>query len=143
MAPIFKYALSALCVLAACPVLAAPIQDTQALARRQAAGVGQGSDDLFTDLDNGTGYGIEDAEDNTANTINQIKGAVPARRQLNKIADGANTLVSAAGSPQVGGQVDEIGNTVDTYGTNDSADAGDQAGTVAEQTLEAAGSDAP
>lgn len=40
MAPLLKYVLSALCVLAISPVLAAPVQVGVALERRQLAGVG-------------------------------------------------------------------------------------------------------
>lgn len=44
------------------------------------------ADAIFTDTDNGVGYGVENAEDNTANNINAAKGATPGRRQLDKIA---------------------------------------------------------
>lgn len=40
MAPLLKYALSALCVFAISPVLAAPVQAGVALQRRQGAGFG-------------------------------------------------------------------------------------------------------
>lgn len=40
MAPIFKYAIGALCVFAACPTFAAPVPGSLALAKRQLAGVG-------------------------------------------------------------------------------------------------------
>lgn len=54
--------------------------------RRQLAGEGAAADSILTDTDNGVGFGIENAEDNTANLITSTKGGVPAtpksRRQL-------------------------------------------------------------
>lgn len=146
MAPITKFLVSALTLLLASPALSAPV-NTDALSVRQLAGVGAGSDAIFTDTDNGVGYGTENAEDNTADNIRAAKGAVPAtprsRRQLDKIANGAANVANAAGAPAAGNVVQSNGDRIDGQGTSDSAVVGEQVGSDEETVLEQAGSDAP
>lgn len=100
-----------------------------------------GFSDILTDTDSGTGYGIEDAEDNTANLISSITGGSttsgsttssgsasappppppppppPARlrlrRQLDKISNGAGAIGDAAGLGTVTDPVAAEGDSVD------------------------------
>lgn len=65
----------ALTLLSLSYVLAAPLP--------QFAGEGAAANTIFSDTDNGVGYGFENAEDNIAGNIATVKGAFPAvRRQL-------------------------------------------------------------
>jgi hypothetical protein len=60
----------------------------------QLAGEGAACNSVLSSTDNGVGFGVENAEDNTANTIKSSGGKV--RRQLDKIANGAGTVGDAA-----------------------------------------------
>lgn len=70
MAPINKALISALAFLLITPAFSAPILS------RQLAGEGAACNSVLSGTDNGVGYGVENAEDNTATTISS------ARRQL-------------------------------------------------------------
>lgn len=59
------------------------------------------------------------------------------------VPDGEGTLANSLGQGTVGSQVDNLGNTLDTQGTNDSGDIGTQVAGDEETTLEDAGSDTP
>lgn len=69
-----------------------------ALPTPQLAGEGAASNSILSSTDNGVGYGIENAEDNTAALVTSTKGAVPAvpaaRRQLAGEGAAANSLFS-------------------------------------------------
>ncbi|KAF2480916.1 hypothetical protein BDY17DRAFT_202518 [Neohortaea acidophila] len=134
--------------------------------RRQLAGVGSGSDSIFTDTDNGVGYGVENAEDNLAGNL---KGESPStspsqsgsgssssgpppppppppskrRRQLNKVAAGEQTLANAAGVGSSTEGLTNEENTLDGDGTNGAAEVGAAIGSTEASTLENAGNQVP
>lgn len=106
-----------------------------ALARRQLAGEGAAANSILSSTDNGIGYGIENAEDNTADLITSVKGgtAAPAvpklgRRQGDKISNGLKAIGNAAGVSTVTDPVGNAGDSIDgslTSGaTNIGADIG-------------------
>ncbi|KAL5381486.1 hypothetical protein DPSP01_007199 [Paraphaeosphaeria sporulosa] len=70
-----------------------------ALPTPQLAGEGAAANSLLSSTDNGVGYGIENAEDNTAALVGSIKGSIPAvpavRRQLAGEGAAANSLLSS------------------------------------------------
>lgn len=71
-------------------VVAAPIA--------QLAGEGAAANSILSSTDNGIGYGIENAEDNTAALITSLKGGLPAapvRRQLAGEGAAANSILSS------------------------------------------------
>jgi hypothetical protein len=116
-----------------------------ALPTPQIAGEGSACDSVLTSTDNGVGYGVENAEDNTANTVSSTKGSTGARRrrQLDKISKGAGTLGDAAGAGAVADPAAAEGESVDGTLTGDAANAGAQVGNTEASTLEQAGSDVP
>lgn len=65
----------------------------------QLAGEGAACNSALSSTDNGVGYGVENAEDNTAYTIKSSGGKL--RRQLDKIANGASAVGDAAGAGAV------------------------------------------
>jgi hypothetical protein len=115
--------------------------------RRQLAGEGAAANSILSDTDNGIGYGIENAEDNTASLITSAKGSTSAspvtRRQLDKIANGAGAVLDAAGAPAAANVVTSNGDSVDGTLTSDAADAGASVGSAEESALESAGSAVP
>lgn len=133
------------------------------MTRRQLAGEGSACDSIVSDTDNAVGYGIENAEDNTAALISGSSsssttttggsGAAPppppskkdpkARRQLDKIANGASNILDAAHLNQVGGVVKTVGDNVDGELTSGVANLGAQVGSFEEQTLEGVGKAIP
>lgn len=123
-----------------------------ALPTPQLAGEGQAADSIFTSIDNGIGYGIENAENNIAATISSLKGnnpqgATPAppttRRQLDKISNGfqaiGNSLAVGSKTSPVTSQLD----TTDGDLTSGAADLGSHIGSTEESTLEDLGSSVP
>jgi hypothetical protein len=108
--------------------------------RRQLAGEGAAADSILTDTDNGVGYGTENAENNAASLITSAKGSTP-KRQLDKIANGAGNVCTAAGG-DCGNQVGAA-DSIDGALTSGAADAGAAVGSTEEQSLEAAGSAVP
>lgn len=119
-----------------------------ALPTPQLAGEGAAANSLLSDTDNGVGYGIKNAEENTAALITSLKGgaavpAAPARRQLDKISDGFQEVSNAAGT---GGSTTSLTGALDTIdgdSTSGAANLGADAGGLEEGTLEAAGKAVP
>lgn len=62
--------------------------------RRQLHGEGAAADSILTDTDNGVGFGIENAEDNTANLITSTKGGAKHRRQLHGEGAAADSILT-------------------------------------------------
>ncbi len=112
----------------------------------QLAGEGAAADSIFTSTDNGIGYGIENAENNLAGLVTSLKGsapAAPARRQLDKVSNGFQTLSIAAGT---GGSTTSLTGALDTIdgdSTSGAANLGADIGALEESTLEAAGNSVP
>ncbi|KAG9570519.1 hypothetical protein KCU71_g771, partial [Aureobasidium melanogenum] len=123
--------------------------------RRQLAGEGSACDSIVSDTDNAVGYGIENAEDNTAALISGSSSSTSsgsgaasppppkkgpkARRQLDKIANGASNILDAAHLNQLGGVVKNVGDNVDGELTSGVANLGAEVGSSEEQTLEGIG----
>lgn len=120
--------------------------------------LGAAADSILTDTDNGVGYGIENAEDNIASNVASVTGgsaggstgvAAPPppppkqRRQLDKIANGAQAIGNAAGAGSVTSPVTSAGDSVDGTLTSGAANAGAEFGATEESTLEGAGSAVP
>jgi len=145
MAPISKF----LVILAASNlVLAAPVM----VDRRQLAGEGNLFDSLFTDTDNGVGYGVENAEDNLTTLLggtpsrgggsstsggNGGNGNPPppppppgpkAKRQGDKIANGAAGVLNALHLGSAADLVQTDGDNVDGQLTDDATEIGEQFG---------------
>ena len=126
-------------------IIAAPLR------ARQLAGEGAAANSVLSSTDNGVGYGVENAEDNTADLIRQLKGgaATPAlpgariKRQGDKIANGLANIIDAAGSPSTASVVKTAGDNIDGDLTSGAANAGADVGTMEESTLEDAGSAVP
>lgn len=129
--------------------------------RRQLAGEGAAADSILTDTDNGVGYGVENAEDNTANLITSVKGGSTTtgggsgsnppppppphkfRRQGDKISNGLKAIGNAAGVGVVTDPVGNAGDSLDGTLTSGAANAGASIGSTEETTLENAGSAVP
>jgi hypothetical protein len=164
MSPVSKIVAIAAIIALAAPGMAAPA----AIDTRQLAGEGAAADSLFTDTDNGIGYGVEHAEDNTANLISgsnsygsgsgsgSSSGGPPpppppggpgphrlARRQGDKMANGAADVLNALNQPQAANVVKTNGDNVDGQLTSGAANAGAQIGSTEETTLVNAGSMVP
>ncbi|KAJ4319428.1 hypothetical protein N0V94_003932 [Neodidymelliopsis sp. IMI 364377] len=116
-----------------------------ALPTPQLAGEGKAADSLFSSTDNGLGYGIENAEDNTAALVTSMKGSAPARRtpQLDKISNGFQTLSNAAGTGASTTSLTDSLDTIDGDSTDGAANIGADVGTLEEGSLEAAGKAVP
>ena len=127
---------------------------------RQLAGTGAAADSILTDTDNGVGYGVENAEDNTAATISSVTGTSSggdpppppppppkknprSRRQLDKIANGAGAISKAAGIGATTDSIVAVADSDDGTTTSGQADAGSKVGSTEESTLESAGSAVP
>lgn len=130
------------------------------VSRRQLAGEGAACNSVLSSTDNGVGYGVENAEDNTANLISgsssstttttgsgssnpppppPAKKGPKVKRQGDKIANGAAAILDAAKLNAVGDPEKTIGDNVDGELTSAAANAGAQVGATEEQTLENAG----
>lgn len=169
MAPsLTQILISALLVVASlnpAPTLAAPLPG-DLIAARQLAGEGAAANSLLSSTDNGVGYGVENAEDNTAALISgssagsssgsgssssspppppppPSKSKSKSRRQADKIANGAAAILDAAGQPAAASAVETNGDSVDGTLTSDAANEGAQLGSTEESTLEGAGSAVP
>lgn len=136
---------------------------TSALPTPQLAGEGAFFDSVFTDTDNGVGYGIENAEDNIANNISGAKGQSgtaspsggsgsggnppppppPHRRQLDKISKGFQAISEAAGTGQGTSAATDALNNADGTLTSGAANLGATIGSTEESTLEGAGKSVP
>jgi hypothetical protein len=137
----------------------------------QLAGEGAASDSIISNIDNGVGYGVEDAEDKIAANIDSLKsggglgnlgsstgGATggssgppppppppggPHRRQLDKISNGFQAISQAAGSgAETQGLTNQLDN-VDGESTSDAANAGAQIGNAETSILTKIGSSVP
>ncbi|KAK5053876.1 hypothetical protein LTR84_001838 [Exophiala bonariae] len=161
MAPsVTKIFLSALLVAASLqPTFAAPLPG-DIISARQLAGEGAAADSILTSTDNGVGYGIENAEDNTAALLSSSgtssgssgsgSSSPPppppphkSRRQADKIANGAGAILNAAGQPGAANAVTSNGDSVDGTLTSDAANTGAQIGSTEESTLEGVGKAIP
>jgi len=138
-----------------------PAVPARSRVRRQLAGEGAAANSILSQLDNGLGYGIEDAEDNTAALITSIKGgstgatssggsAPPppppgpkSRRQLDKIANGLGAVGNAAGLSAVTNPIVAAGDSIDGSLTSAAANAGASIGDAEVSTLEGIGSAIP
>jgi hypothetical protein len=131
--------------------------------RRQLAGEGAACDSVLSSTDNGVGYGVENAEDNTAallggtssgttTTTGGSGDAAPPppppkgpknKRQADKIANGLADVLSAGHLGPVADIEKNLGDTVDGQLTDDAASAGAQVGSAEESALESAGKAIP
>lgn len=128
-----------------------------ALPTPQLAGEGQAFDSVFTDTDNGVGYGIENAEDNLAGLISGTKGSAGgagagstgtappprARRQADKIAHGLQAVSDAAGTGSSTTAATDVVVNLDGTLTSGAANAGASVGSTEESTLEELGNAVP
>lgn len=133
--------------------VAGVIQSIPHSLRRQLAGEGALCNAIFSDTDNGVGHGVEDVEDNIANLIKpgssgsggtgSAPPAPPAmrrKRQLDKIANGLQTLSNAAGTGAATSSLTQALDTIDGLSTSGAANLGASIGQAEESTLEALGS---
>lgn len=129
----------------------------------QIGGEAQACYSILNNVDNGSGYGIEDAEDNLAQAISgkapansnagNTGGNAPApappaanrrrRRQLNKVAPGFQNLADALNVGQAAEPVTTLMDNVDTAGTDDAAQLGEQIGEDEVDFAESIGSSVP
>lgn len=138
-----------------------------ALPTPQLAGEGAAADSIFTDTDNGVGYSVKDAEENTAGLVTSIKGGSATtttggsgpgsgspppppppppknnRRQANKICDGFQDLSNAAGTGSATSAAMAQCDNVDGVLTDDAANGGATVGGTEESTLEGIGKAIP
>jgi len=122
----------------------AAVPATPAAVRRQLHGEGVAADALLTDTDNGVGYGIENAEDNVAADITAAKATARlARRQLDKVANGAQAVSDAAGTGAVTTNPTNGLKGIDGALTDGAANTGTDVGNAEAATLEDAGSSVP
>ncbi|KAI6760411.1 hypothetical protein HG530_009271 [Fusarium avenaceum] len=136
-------------------ILGAPIMNT-----RQLAGEGNFFDSMFTDTDNGVGYGVENAEDNLAELLGGTasrgsggsgSGGNPppppphkmVKRQGDKIANGAAADLNAVGLTNEADFVKTDGGNIDGQLTDDATTLGAQFGGDEEDVLERAGNFVP
>jgi len=144
-------------------VPATPAVPAGSKARRQLAGEGAAADSILSDTDNGVGYGIEDALDNTANLITSLKGGSTGstatggsgspppppppgpkfRRQGDKIWNGVGAVGNALGVGAVTNPIQSAGDNADGSLTSAAANAGASIGSAEESTLEGIGSAVP
>jgi len=107
--------------------------------RRQLAGEGAALNSIASSTDNGVGFAVKAAEDNTAGLISKVTASVPkipkTRRQLDKIANGMKDIGDAAGVSAVTTPVGDLGDSLDGSLTSGAANAGAQIGSAEESTL--------
>jgi hypothetical protein len=135
--------------------------------KRQLAGEGSALDSIVSDFDNASGYGTEDALDNTAQLITNTKNGQtggtassggstggsgsssppppppPHKRQLDKISAGVQAVGEALGVGSATAPATSAGESLDGTLTSDAANAGAQVGQTEESVLEGAGSSVP
>jgi len=109
---------------------------------RQLAGEGAACDSILSSTDNGVGYGVEDALDNLSEPTATAGGA-GVRRQLDKIAEGVQTLSQADGTGELTSALTTGLVGVDGTSTSAAANAGAEVGDAEEGTLEAVGNAVP
>jgi hypothetical protein len=104
--------------------------------RRQLAGEGAALNSIFSSTDNGIGFAVKAAEDNTADNIRKVTASLPKiPRQADKIANGLKNIGNAAGVSAVTNPVGDLGDSLDGTLTGGVADAGAQIGSTEESTL--------
>lgn len=149
MTPLNKFLMA---IMLAAPALAAPAMDP-----RQLAGEGAALDSIFTDTDNGVGYGVENAENHIAENLGGQPASgggstggpppppphMPKKRQGDKIANGASAILGALHQDVAANAVKTYGDGVDGELTSGAANAGAEIGGEEESTLEGAGNDVP
>jgi len=133
------------------------------VSRRQLAGEGAACNSILSSTDNGVGYGVENAEDNTAallggtssgttTTSGGSGGAAPpppppkgpkVKRQGDKIANGLANVLTAAKLGPVADIEKNVGDNADGELTSAAANAGAQIGSAEESTLEGIGKAIP
>lgn len=128
--------------------------------KRQLAGEGAAADSILSDTDNASGYGTEDALDNSAQLISSVTGNSPGntqgggsssppppppphKRQLDKISAGVQEVGNAAGVGSATAPITSAGESIDGTLTGDAANAGAQVGQAEVQTAESVGSSVP
>jgi hypothetical protein len=104
--------------------------------RRQLAGEGAALNSIFVGTDNGVGFAVEAAEDNTADNIRKVTASLPKiPRQADKIANGLKNIGNAAGVSAATNPVGDLGDSLDGTLTGGVADAGAKIGSTEESTL--------
>lgn len=98
---------------------------------------------ILSQTDNGIGYGIENAEENTAKTISTTPKAPAARRQLDKISNGAQAISDAAGTGDTTSAVTTELDNIDVESTGGAAGLGAKIGDTEASTLEGISSAVP
>jgi hypothetical protein len=137
---------------------------TAALPTPQLAGEGAALNSIFSDTDNGVGYGIEGAEENLAGNIASVKGdsgaatggatagsggnpppppPPPHRRQLDKVSNGFQAIGNAAGVGDSTKGTTSMLDEVDGTSTGGAADLGANVGKTEESTLISVGKSVP
>jgi hypothetical protein len=112
--------------------------------RRQLAGEGAALNSIFSSTDNGIGFAVKAAEDNTADNISKLKASLPKTpRQADKIANGLKDVGNAAGVSAVINPVGDLGDSLDGTLTSAAANAGAQIGSTEESTLISTGKAIP
>jgi hypothetical protein len=133
-----------------------------ALPTPQLAGEGAALNSIFSDIDNGVGYGIENAEENLAANIAGLKGtstgtttggaAAPppppgpgprSRRQLDKISNGFQAIGNSLGVGSSTSGTTTMLDNVDGTLTSGAADLGASVGGTFESTMESIGKSVP
>jgi hypothetical protein len=142
-----------------------------ALPTPQLAGEGAALNSIFSSTDNGIGHGVENAEENLANNVAQLKGSTggggastggggattgsgaappppppgpgPHRRQLDKISNGFQTLSNAAGTGDSTKGLTNGLDDIDGSSTSGAANLGAEIGSLEESTLENLGKAVP
>jgi hypothetical protein len=137
---------------------------TAALPTPQLAGEGAALNSIFSDTDNGVGYGVEAAEENLAGNIASVKGgtgaatggatggsganpppppAPPHKRQLDKVSNGFQAIGNAAGAGDSTKGTTNMLDEVDGATTGGAADLGATVGGTEESTLISIGKSIP
>ncbi|KAL2069074.1 hypothetical protein VTL71DRAFT_15412 [Oculimacula yallundae] len=101
--------------------------------KRQGAGVGDACNAILTDGDTGSGLLLKEAGQNAASLLKSagVKFA-GGRRQLDKAGAGTAAIISLV-SPELASTQEGITNSVDGYGTSESAAIGEQIGAAEAQ----------
>ncbi|OAK99646.1 hypothetical protein IQ06DRAFT_336306 [Phaeosphaeriaceae sp. SRC1lsM3a] len=137
---------------------------TLALPTPQLAGEGSALNSIVSDFDNASGYGVEDALDNIANNISQLKGQTGTagntgtggsgnppppppppkeRRQLDKWAAGIQAVSDAAGTGSSTSSLTDQLKSLDGTLTSGAAQAGEQIGETEVNVAEGIGKSVP
>ena len=132
----FTPVIASVILLFSSAILAAPLP--------QLAGEGAALNSIASSTDNGIGFGVKAAEDNTAGLISKVTASVPKiPRQADKIANGLKNIGNAAGISAVTEPVGNLGDSADGALTGGVADAGAQIGNTEEATLISVGQAIP